>query len=219
MKIFISGAVGVGKTTLAELLSRELDLPIYMENISDNEFLPMYYQNPKRYALTLQMSFLQHRVRQAREAMQTDYYIMDRSLHDDLLFFKAIYDSGRTTSSEWTLYQQLFELLTIDIFSSIGYQPDLFIFIDASDQEILNRIEKRQRSFEKVKNQADLEKYFLLLAKSYREWMYAYEESPKLIINSAELNFLTDENAEKEIIRQVKEKLNLKSTQTYLFGL
>lgn len=219
MKIFISGAVGVGKTTLAELLSRELDLPIYMENISDNEFLPMYYQNPKRYALTLQMSFLQHRVRQAREAMQTDYYIMDRSLHDDLLFFKAIYDSGRTTSSEWTLYQQLFELLTIDIFSSIGYQPDLFIFIDASNQEILNRIEKRQRSFEKVKNQADLEKYFLLLAKSYREWMYAYEESPKLIINSAELNFLTDENAEKEIIRQVKEKLNLKSTQTYLFGL
>ncbi|MGO2082292.1 deoxynucleoside kinase [Vagococcus sp.] len=219
MKIFISGAVGVGKTTLAELLSRELDLPIYMENISDNEFLPMYYQNPKRYALTLQMSFLQHRVRQAREAMQTDYYIMDRSLHDDLLFFKAIYDSGRTTPSEWTLYQQLFELLTIDIFSSIGYQPDLFIFIDASDQEILNRIEKRQRSFEKVENQADLEKYFLLLAKSYREWMYAYEESPKLIINSAELNFLTDESAEKEIIRQVKEKLNLKSTQTYLFGL
>lgn len=219
MKIFISGAVGVGKTTLAELLSRELDLPIYMENISDNEFLPMYYQNPKRYALTLQMSFLQHRVRQAREAMETDYYIMDRSLYDDLLFFKAIYYSGRTTQAEWTLYQQLFELLTMDIFSSTGYQPDLFIFIDASDQEILSRIEQRHRSFERVDNQEELEHYFLSLAKNYREWMYTYQESPKLIINSADLNFLTDEKAEKEVIRQVKEKLNLKSTQTYLFGL
>ena len=56
--IGIAGNIGVGKTTLTEKLSKDLDLePIY-ESVIDNPYLFDFYDNMSRWSFNLQMYFL-----------------------------------------------------------------------------------------------------------------------------------------------------------------
>ena len=62
--VAIEGAIGVGKTSLAKLLSNRLGAKLVLEKFEDNPFLPDFYQNPERYAFQTQLFFLLSRYRQ-----------------------------------------------------------------------------------------------------------------------------------------------------------
>lgn len=210
MKIFISGAIGVGKTTLGELLSRELDLPIYLEPIEDNPVLPLFYESPEKYAFMLQIFFLSHRIRNTKKMMQFDNYIADRSLYEDKLFFHAIRDSGRASDLEVTVYDQMDDAVTQSILEDKRYQPDLMVFIDLSEENMLTRIRKRGRSYEQFENDPALKKYYTLLLRRYRTWIQEYDSSPKLIIDGDQYDLLNNTENQKEVVQQIKLLLNLK---------
>ncbi|EPI00865.1 MULTISPECIES: deoxynucleoside kinase [unclassified Enterococcus] len=207
MKIFISGAIGVGKTTLAELLSRELDLPIYVEPVDDNPVLPLFYENPKEYAFMLQIYFLSHRIKNTREMMAMDDYIADRSLYEDKLFFHAIRDSGRATDLQVTVYDEMDSAVTTGILEDERYRPDLMVFIDLSEEEMLRRIRQRGRDYEQFEDDPSLRDYYILLLKRYKEWIADYDASPKLIIDGNTLDLLNDSGHQEAVISQIKEQL------------
>ena len=65
--IGISGLIGAGKTTLAEALAKELNLPVFYEPVTNNEYLKDFYTDMKRYAFPMQIYLLNKRFKQQQQ--------------------------------------------------------------------------------------------------------------------------------------------------------
>ena len=59
--VAIEGTIGVGKTSLANLLSEKLSAKLVLEAFEDNPFLSDFYEDPERHAFQTQLWFLLQR--------------------------------------------------------------------------------------------------------------------------------------------------------------
>lgn len=59
--IVVEGNIGTGKTSLASRLAEDHDAKLVLERFADNPFLPLFYEQPQRYAFPLELSFLADR--------------------------------------------------------------------------------------------------------------------------------------------------------------
>ncbi|HWU36586.1 MAG TPA: deoxynucleoside kinase, partial [Candidatus Acidoferrum sp.] len=53
--IVVEGPIGVGKTSLVDLLSERLGARKLLEVADDNPFMPNFYREPKRFAFQTQL--------------------------------------------------------------------------------------------------------------------------------------------------------------------
>jgi deoxyadenosine/deoxycytidine kinase len=189
--IVVEGPIGAGKTSLARKLAAHLNAELILENADENPFLPRFYEDRRRYALSVQLFFLVARVDQARHLVQDELFgsarIADFMLEKDLLFAKLLLDDA-----EYRLYHQLYEGLKPQ-----ATAPDLVIYLQAKPSALLERVKKRGRAYERQIN----ETYLNELSKAYSEFFYHYEASPLLIVNSENLNF-ADKDADFELLLQ-----------------
>ena len=90
--IGIAGNIGVGKTTLTERLSKDLQLePIY-ESVIDNPYLLDFYTDMSRWSFNLQIYFLY-----TRFASQIDHLKMKLSEeNNEIIFFNTELDEITT---------------------------------------------------------------------------------------------------------------------------
>ena len=72
--IAIEGPIGVGKTSLANLMAKELGARLVLEEFDENPFLPDFYKDPERYSFQTQLFFLLQRYRQQQELRQVDMF-------------------------------------------------------------------------------------------------------------------------------------------------
>ena len=72
--VAIEGAIGVGKTSLAKLLSDRLGAKLVLEKFEDNPFLSEFYEDPGRFAFQTQLFFLLQRYQQQQELRQVDMF-------------------------------------------------------------------------------------------------------------------------------------------------
>ena len=86
--VSIEGAIGVGKTSLAKLLSDKLDAKLVLEKFEDNPFLSEFYDDPERFAFQTQLFFLLQRYQQQQELRQVDMF--HNLLISDYMFIKAV---------------------------------------------------------------------------------------------------------------------------------
>jgi deoxyadenosine/deoxycytidine kinase len=177
--IVVEGPIGAGKTTLARLLSEHFDATLLMEDPSANPFLPMFYRDMKRHALATQMFFLFQRINQLSAIKQPDLFerktFADYMLAKDRLFAKLTLDDN-----EFGLYSQLYNHLRPQ-----APTPDLVIYLQASVDQLMERIHRRARPMERGIG----EDYLMRLSESYTQYFYDYSESPLLIVNSDRFNF------------------------------
>jgi deoxyadenosine/deoxycytidine kinase len=147
-KVFITmaGNIGCGKTTAAKLLSHNFGYELFDEPVIDNRFLRYYYDDMKRWSLTLQMEFLIRRV-EHHELIETvpKSCVQDRSLYEDPeIFAKYLHGLGNMTDDELNLYFEYFERLNKKLI-----RPDLIVFLQVDNVKILlDRIRKRGRKEE-----------------------------------------------------------------------
>ncbi|HSG05255.1 MAG TPA: deoxynucleoside kinase, partial [Nitrospiria bacterium] len=140
--IVIEGPIGVGKTSLVKILARELNGRVLLEQTEDNPFLKEFYKDPKRFGFQTQIFFLLSRYRHLQEISQMDLF--NRTTVTDYFFPKdRIFASINLQPSELALYQQLYSLLDPTIPT-----PDLVIYLQASTEVLLSRVEKRGREYE-----------------------------------------------------------------------
>ena len=66
--VIVEGNIGVGKSTLACQLARQLDYRVFLEPTTKNPYLAKFYQDPKKYALKLQLWIFKQRFRTYIEA-------------------------------------------------------------------------------------------------------------------------------------------------------
>jgi len=142
MYIAFEGPIGAGKTTLARLLAKELgaSTQICLEGFEQNPFLSDFYKDRARWALPMQLTFLLDRRKQLSQiAPGLRNVIADHSLLKEAVFAPLVLHSD-----ELALYNQLSQAIPAP-----DAMPDLYVYVDASTDELLRRIAMRGRAYEK----------------------------------------------------------------------
>jgi deoxyadenosine/deoxycytidine kinase len=179
--LVVEGPIGVGKSSLARRLAAHLGADSLMENVAENPFLPRFYQDPRRYALPTQLHFLFDRARQVKELAQGDLFrksvVADFLLDKDMLFARI-----NLEQDEFALYEKVYADLRLQ-----APDPDLVIYLQAPVEALQERVKRRGIDFE----QGMKHDYLRRLAESYSEFFHRYDAAPVLMVNSENLNFVS----------------------------
>lgn len=144
MFISISGLIGAGKTTLAEALGKELDLPVFYEPVIDNTYLADFYRDPKKYSFALQIYLLNRRFRQQQQIVWSGKGgVQDRTIYEDSVFARMLKDSSLMEDRDYDTYMSLFSNM-----SNFMRKPNVIVHLDVTPEESLERILMRSRSCE-----------------------------------------------------------------------
>lgn len=181
--IAVEGPIGVGKTTLANRLADTLGYTTLMEPAAENPFLDAFYREGKRYALPTQLFFLLHRARQVNEVKTGD--LLGPNIVADFLMDKdALFAKLTLTDDEFDLYQQISSRLQLN-----PPAPDLVIYLQANVDVLLTRIRHRG-----VRSELRIETdYLASLVDAYTEYFHFYDQSPLLVVNANQIDFVNSE--------------------------
>jgi deoxyguanosine kinase len=195
--IAVEGPIGVGKTTLVEKLAHTFGAGLMLEKVDENPFIAQFYQNPARYALPTQLSFLLQRAKQVLNFSQIDLF-QNTHIADFLIDKDPIFAELTLNANELKLYQQIYQHLTID-----APRPDLVIYLQAPVEILQSRITTRGRSYEKPITQD----YLSQLSDAYTQFFHEYDENTLLTVNTQSIDLIhndADYNALIEEIDQVQ---------------
>ncbi|MDR0330991.1 MAG: deoxynucleoside kinase [Chitinispirillales bacterium] len=190
----IEGVLGVGKTSLCELLGRLFGARLVLEDVGDNPFLPKFYSDRLAYAFQAQIWFLLSRHRQLSGMVAQQDLFHSVTVSDYMFAKDGIFAGINLREDEMALYSAISRMLETTVL-----QPDLVVYLQASTETLLKRIEKRGRSFE---SQMDAQ-YIDDLNEAYNRFFFSYTASPLLIINTNEIDFIDDTRDFFEVIEQI----------------
>lgn len=146
MIINIAGLIGAGKSTLVNKLSLN-GYSLFEEPVDNNPFLSDYYKDPARWSFTLQVFYLWERYKQIQEAhmmsLRGETILLDSSLYSDFAFAILQHREHYFTDSEYKTYLNMHKIIA----SQTAY-PDIFIWLDVTPEQALERIKKRSRDCE-----------------------------------------------------------------------
>lgn len=192
--IVIEGLIGVGKTTLCRLLRDHWNASLVLEPVEDNPFLAHFYADKNRYAFPAQMFYLATRCAQQMSLQQGE-------LFSDLIVADYLYEKDRLFAEEtlegheMALYDRFASLLGASV-----AVPEFVLFLDASTESVLSRIQRRAIDSEQVIEGSYLE--------SLRERYYAlwerYTAAPVYVLNTEGLNYVDDEKAQFEVLLMIQ---------------
>ena len=206
--IVLAGTIGAGKTSLTKLLSQHLNSQPFFESVDDNPILPLFYKNPQKYGFLLQIYFLNRRLDEIKGSFDNDLNVLDRSIFEDSLLFKLNADLGRATQTESNISTSLFNNMIEELPDEQHQKaPNLLIHIQVSFDTMLDRIKKRGRSFEQIDKDPSLYNYYKELNERYQKWYDQYDLSPKMVIDGDKYDFVEDDQAASDVLRQIDQKL------------
>jgi len=197
MHIAVAGNIGVGKTTLTELLAKNFNWDPHYELVDDNPYLDDFYTDMQRWAFNLQVYFLNSRFGQLKEIQESGKNIIqDRTIYEDAqIFAPNLHAMGLMTSRDFENYASLFELM-----ASFVKPPDLLIYLRASVPTLVKQIQARGRAYE---SSIRID-YLTRLNERYEAWISGYTKGKLLIIDTDDLDF-TDN---KEDLGFIVDKVN-----------
>lgn len=178
--INISGVVGVGKSSLCDIL-KTYDFNCFKEPVLENKILENFYKDKKKYALASQLFFLNARLKMIQKASQLNFSVVDRGMHEDMLFAKNLFLRQELSPEEFEIYQQVYEN-----YNNLILQPDLVIYLKISPENAIKRIKQRDRGFEDLKDLT----YWHNLNQQYENYFKDFDQSRLLEIDVNELDFV-----------------------------
>lgn len=221
--ITLAGIIGSGKSSLTEILSRELGSIPFYEPVEDNPVLPLFYKgnelaakkrqagekdatNP--YAHLLQTFFLNRRFMMMKKALQSRNNILDRSIYEDAMFMRMNTEMGNATQVEYSIYQELLTNILEELNHVVPSNDyNLMILIKVSYDTMVSRIKKRGREYEQIENDPSLIDYYGRLLKYYEEFEENYNQSEMLVIDGDKFNFVENIDDRNHILDMIEMKL------------
>ena len=189
--IAIEGNIGAGKTSLVKQLGEDFNAKIILERFKDNPFLPKFYKDPKRYAFSLEMSFLADRYQQLIDDINQfdlfrDFVIADYDAYKSLVFANVTLQD-----EEFKVYEKLFQLMHKEL-----PKPDVFVYLHQTTGRLQENIKKRGRLYEQKIEASYLQK-----------------------INDSYLDFIKSQPPEKIKMIDISDKDFVNSRKDYLYVL
>jgi len=192
--IAVEGPIGVGKTTLAELLAEHLGAELVREQPEDNPFLGAFYKDPRRHAMSTQLFFLLQRYQQQGELAQGNLFARGGLVADYLFAKDRLFAALTLSNDELALYQRIYDMLRPRVAT-----PDLVIYLKATTPVLLERIRRRGRAVEKPIRAEYLDE----VVRTYSEFFYRYDEGPVLIVDASELDFVSNGQHRDELLEVI----------------
>ena len=204
--IVIEGAIGVGKTTLARMLSEHLGTRLLLEVFEENPFLAKFYASRAQYAFQTQMFFLLSRYRQQQE--QVPNLLAQGALVSDYMFDKDwLFAQLNLAGDEWDIYKEIHAALAAQI-----PRPTLIVYLQADTEVLLGRIAFRDRPYER-----DMDKdYIEALRRDYERYFRSRGDLPTLFIDTNQLNFVTNPLDFQSIVGRIQSALKEGAYQQHL---
>ncbi len=198
--VAVAGNIGVGKSTLVDMLCRHMGWEPFYEPVTENPYLADFYEDMSSWAFHSQVFFLTHRLRAHRLiAGHPTSVIQDRSVYEDAeIFAQNLYLQGYIHPRDYQTYRELYETV-IEFLPP----PDLVIYLRASVPTLLTRIVHRGRDYERFIT-GD---YLRSLNSLYERWVSSFTLCPILTVPADDIDFVAHNGHLGLIARKVTEKL------------
>ena len=197
----IAGNIGVGKTTMTDIIANHFGWQAHYESVMDNPYLDKFYHDMKRWSFHLQIYFLSNRFKTHKEMIQMPgSAILDRTIYEDVeIFARNLYEMGNMDKTDWENYCALFTEMT-----SYLKSPDLIIYLRASVDTLITRIKARSRDYEKT---IDPE-YLYRLNVSYDQWIKREQKNTNvLIIETDGFNIFEHKDQLNIYLKEIQDRL------------
>ena len=191
--IAVEGAIGAGKTSMVNLLEQQYGARVILEENDSNPFIAKFYEDQETYSFQTQIYFLLSRYNQYMELAQRDLFnsvvVIDYLFQRDKIFAQL-----NLEDHEYRLYEQIYNLI-----GSKAPKPDLVIFLQASTKVLLERVSKRNREYESFMDPDYLDS----VNKAFNNFFFYYSDTPLLVINTNEIDFVEKKCDLEELINKV----------------
>ncbi len=213
MYLAIEGVIGVGKTTLARLLQPSFQAELLLEVFEENPFLSDFYADRERYAFQTQIFFLLSRYHQQRRGVP-GILNLGHSLLADYTFEKdALFAGINLQGDELEMYHRVHEALAEKI-----PPPDLILYLRAETDVLMQRIELRDRPYERNMDR----NYIHQLNQAYDNFFLEINPDsarvgrPVLVIDTNELDYVRQAGDLKWVEDRIRQTLKLSPFQAEL---
>lgn len=181
--ITVAGNIGVGKSTLVELLTAQQGWEPVYEAVAENPYLADFYADMGRWSFQSQVFFLSRRLQQHHTLLQNPRpTIQDRSVYEDAeIFARNLMLQGNMSQRDWAVYHELYQTM-----ATLLRPPDLVVYLKASVETLQKRIAQRGRAYEEGIS-AD---YLAQLNTLYDAWTTSFNLSPVLTIDTNMLDYV-----------------------------
>jgi deoxyadenosine/deoxycytidine kinase len=173
------------------MIKSEYNCKLILEEFANNPFLPMFYENPERFAFTVELFFMTERYKQLQKELTLDLFydftIADYSFTKTILFARQ-----NLKEDEFRLFQKLFGVLAANF-----PNPDLLVYLHRSTTELQKNISQRGRNYEKMISNSYLDK----VQNGYFEYFRNILSFPILIIDVSNIDFVNNIRHYEEIKR------------------
>ena len=206
--VAVAGNIGVGKSTLVEMLCEKLCWTPFFEPVTENPYLVDFYQDMQAWAFHSQVFFLTHRLRAHHQlSLHPTSVIQDRSVYEDAeIFAENLYMQGHIHPRDYQTYRELYQTL-VDFLPP----PDLVIYLRASVLTLGHRISQRGRDYER----SIPENYLNSLNNLYEKWINGFTLCPVLTVPADDLDFVAHPGHLRLIASKVEEKLTGKEVVVF----
>jgi deoxyadenosine/deoxycytidine kinase len=199
--VAVAGNIGVGKSSLTQLLSAKLGWQPFFEAVDENPYLADFYADMTRWSFHSQVYFLSRRLQHHRKLLDhPSHVIQDRSIYEDAeIFARNLHRQGRLSERDYRCYRDLYEGIC-------GFlpPPSLLIYLQAPVGALAERIAMRGRDYER---QISID-YLAQLNQLYDEWAAAWKLCPLLTIPTADLDFVHHPADLNKIVDDVQRQLH-----------
>jgi deoxyadenosine/deoxycytidine kinase len=198
--VAVAGNIGVGKSTLVDLLCQNLGWQPFYEPVAENPYLADFYADMQTWAFHSQIFFLTHKLRMHRQLLDHPTSVLqDRTVYEDAeVFAENLYRQGLIQTRDYSSYHELYEVVT-----EFLPPPDLVVYLRASVSTLFSRISSRGRDFERQISHEYLEQ----LNELYESWITNFSLCPVLTVPSDDLDYVANTNHLELIALKVQEKL------------
>lgn len=199
--IAVAGNIGVGKSTLVKLLCEGLGWDPFYEPVKSNPYLADFYASMDDWAFHSQIFFLIHRLKdQQAISVHPNSVIQDRSVYEDAeIFARNLYLQKHISNRDHNTYRALYETM-IDLLP----KPDLVVYLQASVDTLVKRIQKRGRTYEQSIEPAYLER----LNGLYDQWVNGFTLCPILTIPTDDINFVKNPDHFQIVLNKIQNRLS-----------
>lgn len=194
--IVIEGNIGAGKTSLSKLLSADWKARLILEEFSDNPFLPLFYNNPERYAFPVELFFMTERHKQLQQLLLEGNLFQERVVSDYVFSKTLLFARQNLVDDELRLFQRLFQTL-----NAAFPKPQLLVYLHRSVDQLLANIAKRGRAYE----QSITRDYLQLIQQAYFDFFNLMKgELPILVLDLGDWDFLQNPICYQLLLEQIQ---------------